>query len=103
MQPGKEQSLRLNVAVSGGSGTGTFTNEWTLVRRVRVIPTTESDTYVCQIKDADGHLIFDSNDSGGSLTGTLSMLNEMSLGIMRTVEITSASADGTYTIKLDLH
>lgn len=103
MEPGKEQSLRLAIVVSSGSGTGTIENRWDLVRRVRVIPTTETDTYVCQIKDAEGYLIFDSNDSGDVLTGTLSMLNELSLGIAKTVEISSASADGTYQVRFDMH
>lgn len=100
---GKQQSLRMAITVSSGAGTGTISNQWSIVRRIRVIPTTETDTYVCQIKDADGYLIFDSNDTGDSLTGTLSMLNEMSLGIAKTVEISGASADGTYQVRFDMH
>lgn len=103
MTLGKEQSLRMNITVSSGAGIGTIENQWSLVRRVRIIPPSESTTYVCQIKDADGHLIFDSDDTGGSLTGTLSMLNEISLGIAKTVEISSSSSEGQFVVKFDLH
>jgi len=101
--PGKQQSIKLLVTVTSGSGTGTFTNQWDVVRRIRIVPPSESTTYDCNIKDADGYLIFDSTDGISPTTGTLSMLNEMSLGIMRTVTIYNASSDGTYIVILDMH
>lgn len=100
---GREQSILLNVTVSSGSGTGTFANMWAIARRIRIIPPSESTTYDCMIKDADGDLIFDSTDGISPTTGTLSMLNEMSLGIMKTISIVNASGDGTWKIKLDMH
>jgi len=96
---GREQSLRLSITVSSGSGTGTVTNAWDLVRWLRVIPVGESDTYTLTVKDADGHIMLKRTGH----TGTFSELVEMSLGIMRTIEISSASADGTYTCKLDMN
>jgi hypothetical protein len=101
--PGRQQSLKLNIVVSSGSGTGTVTNQWDIIRRVRIVPINETDTYKCTIKDADGFIIFNSDATGASLTGTLSMLNEMSLGIVRTVNITNASVDGTYRVIFDMH
>lgn len=100
---GKEQSKRLNITVSSGAGIGTLTNSWDLVRRVRVCPPDETVTYDCYIKDADGFIIFDSTKTGDSLTGTLSMLNEISLGIAKTIEIENASQDGTFVSLLDMH
>lgn len=97
---GKEQSKRLNIVVTSGSGMGTVTNSWDIARRIRIIPPSESTTYDCTIKDADGHIIFDNPET---LTGTLSMLNEMSLGIVSTVTIANASGDGTFIAKFDMH
>lgn len=99
MNVGKEQSKLLNISVSGATGTGTITNQWDIARRMRVIPTTENDTYDVAVKDADGDLIMQRT----SQTGTLSELQEISLGIAKTVVISNASADGTYKIKFDLH
>lgn len=100
MSVGKEQVKRLSIVVSSGTGTGTVTNQWDIARRIRIIPPSEATTYDCEIKDADGHIIFTNPDT---LTGTLSMLNEMSLGIVSTVTITNASGDGTFIAKFDLH
>jgi len=97
---GKEQSRRLAITVSSGSGTGTVSNSWDIARRIRIIPPTEATTYVCEIKDANGYHIFKTPDVQ---TGHLSMLNEMSLGIVKTVEISSASVDGEFLCLFDMH
>jgi hypothetical protein len=96
---GREQSKRLSITVSSGSGSGTITNQWDLARWVRVIPPSESDSYTLTIKDGDGHVMVVRTDQ----LGTFSEKLEMSLGIMRTVEISSASADGAYVAKFDIH
>lgn len=96
---GREASYRISITVSAGSGTGTLTNAWDIARWVRVIPISESDTYNLTIKDGDGHIML----SRTSITGTFSERLEMSLGIMKTVEIASASQDGTYTVKMDMN
>jgi len=98
-EPGKEQVKRLNITVSSGSGIGTVTNQWDICRRWRLIPPSESATYTISLKDADGDLIAKRT----ATTGTLSEVDEISLGILRTIEITSASADGTYVFKADMH
>lgn len=95
---GREQSLKLAITVSSGSGTGTVTKAWDLIRWLRVIPTTEADTYTLTLKDADGYIILKRTDQ----LGTFSERVEISLGILNTVEITSASADGTYNCRLDM-
>ena len=96
---GREQSLRLSITVSSGSGSGTLTNSWDIVRWLRVIPIAESDTYTVTVKDADGYIMLNRT---GQL-GTFSEMVEMSLGIMRTIEISSAAQDGTYVVKLDMN
>jgi hypothetical protein len=98
-EPGKEQSLRLVIVVSSGSGTGTITNKWDLCRWFRLVPPSESDTFDLSVKDGDGHLML--NRTGN--TGTFSERIEMSMGIMKTIEITSASEDGSYIAKFDLN
>lgn len=101
--PGRQQSLKLSISVSSGAGTGLITSTWDIARRIRVIPPNETVTYACTIKDADGYLIFDSSKTGGSLTGTLSMLNETSMAIANTVNITGSNTDGTFVVKFDMH
>lgn len=99
MNIGKEAVRRLNITVSGGSGTGSVSSQWDLARWVRVVPVGESDTYTLTFKDADGFIM-------GKYTGqegTFSSKLEMSLGILKTVVIESASADGTYACLFDLH
>jgi hypothetical protein len=96
---GREQSLRLNIAVSGGAGIGTITKVWDLARWVRIAPINETDTYTLTIKDSDGMIM-------GLWTGQLGTFSsrlEISLGIMATVEISAASTDGTYVCKFDMH
>lgn len=97
---GREQSLTLLITVSSGSGTGTITNVWDTCKRFRVCPPSETNTYNVNIKDADGFLIW---QTVATQTGTLAMHADLSLGIAKTVNITGASADGTYTVKLDMH
>lgn len=99
MSTGKQQVKLLSITVSGGAGTGTVTSEWALARWVRVIPTTESDTYDVSFKDADGDLI----GSYTGQTGTFSAQLNLSLGILRTVAIANSSSTGTYKTKFDMH
>ena len=96
---GRESSLRLNIVVASGTGTGTLTKAWDIVRWFRAIPIAETDTFDCTIKDADGHIM---SKWTGQL-GTLSQNLEMSLGIMQTVLIENAAQDGTYIVKLDMN
>lgn len=98
-QEGPQKSLRLAIAVSSGSGSGTLTNEWSSARWVRVIPVNETDTYDMTIKDADGNIMVKRTTQ----LGTFSEKLEMSLGIMKTVSIANATADGTYVAKFDLN
>lgn len=96
---GPQQSLKLSITVTSGAGTGTLTNAWVVARWIRIKPVNESDTFTVTVKDADGMIMF----SRTSQLGTLSEKMEMSMGIMSTIAITAASADGTYTVKFDLH
>ena len=96
---GREQSLRLDITVSSGTGTGTITSTWDICRRLRIIPPSETDTYNVNIKDGEGHLIF----ARTSQLGTLSELQELSLGICRTVNISSSSSEGNFSVKFDMH
>lgn len=96
---GREQSLKLAITVSSGSGTGTVISTWDTCYWLRVHPVGESDTYTLQVKDADGFLML----SRTSQLGTFSEKIEMSLGIMRTIAISSASADGQFLCHFDLH
>ena len=99
MSIGKEQVRRLDIAVSSGTGQGTITNQWDVARWIRVIPVGESDTFTVTIKDADGDIMMKRTSQEGTLSENL----ELSLGIVRTVLIESASQDGTYKVKFDLH
>lgn len=99
MAEGKQQVRRLNITVSSGAGSGTITNEWTLARWIRVHPVSEANTYNLTIKDANGDVMVTRTGN----TGTVSEQFDMSLGIIRTVEIASASQDGTYRCNFDLH
>lgn len=99
MTPGREQSVPLTIAVSSGAGSGTLTKMWTLVRWLRVIPVSETDTFDLTVKDADGFIML----SRTSQLGTYSERLEMSLGIMQTIEIANALQDGSYKCRLDLH
>lgn len=96
---GKQQSLRLSIAVAAGTGIGTITNDWSLVRWLRIKPIAETDSFDVSIKDADGIIMF----SRVGQIGTLAERIEMSLGIMRTITIINATQDGTYNCRLDMH
>lgn len=96
---GREQSLKLAITVTSGAGTGTVINAWDVCYWLRVHPVSESDTFTLQIKDAGGYLML----SRTSQVGSFSERIEMSLGIMRTIEISSASADGQYLCHFDMH
>ena len=96
---GSQQSIKGAITVSSGSGSLTVTNTWLNARWIRVKPVAESDTYDLSIKDADGMIMATRT---GQL-GTFSEMLEMSLGIIRTVEIASATQDGTYQVKFDPH
>lgn len=97
--PGKEQSIELLITVAGGTGTGTLTNQWSKSDWVRVIPTTESDTYDVTFKDGKGRIIM----SRTGLTGTMSEQLQLSLGIVSTVVIANSSSSGTYACVFDMH
>src|SRR5438128_2662549 len=99
MAVGREQSIALAIVVVGATGTGTFTNVWALARWIRVQPIAETDTYSLTIKDADGIIML----SRSGQVGTYSEKLDMSLGIMRTITIASATQDGTYQCRLDMH
>ena len=97
--PGKEQSLRLGITVSSGAGIGTLTSQWALARWIRIIPVAEGNTYTVTMKDADGDIIIQRTGQSGTLSENL----KLSLGILKTIEIDSASQDGTYIAKFDMH
>ena len=96
---GREQSLSLNITVSGGSGTGTVTNVWETIRWLRIKPVAETDTYNLTISDGEGIIML----SRTGYTGTFSERIEMSMGIMKTIQIDSATQDGTYKARFDMH
>lgn len=96
---GSQQSIKGSVTVSSGSGTLTLTPVWLVARWVRVKPIAETDTYDLTIKDADGIIMVYRQ---GQL-GTLSERLEMSMGIMRTVQVANATQDGTYQVCFDPH
>lgn len=96
---GSEQSIVGSITVSSGSGSLTITNRWLNARWIRIKPVAESDTYTLTISDADGIMM--AKRTGQE--GTFSEMLEMSLGIIRTIAISSASQDGTYIVKFDPH
>lgn len=99
MNTGKEAVRRLNITVSSGTGTGTVVSQWDLARWVRVVPVGESDTFDVTFKDGDGFIMGKYTAQAGTFSSKL----EMSMGIMKTVLIENASADGTYKVLFDLH
>lgn len=99
MAPGKEQCIVLNVDVSSGSGSGTISKEWSIARRFRVVPPSETASYDVSVKDANATLIL----KRSSVVGTLSELQYLSLGIVSSVTIENGSVDGTYVVKFDMH
>lgn len=96
---GREQSKRLSITVSSGTGTGTAAKDWTIAHWVRVIPVAESDTYDVTIKDSDGHIMVKRTGQLGTMSENL----RLSLGIVGSVLIENAAQDGTYTVKFDCH
>lgn len=96
---GPQQSLSLSITVSSGAGTGTITSQWTVARWIRVKPVNETDSYTLTLKDADGIIM----GLYSGQVGTFSSKLEMSLGILKTIAISGASVDGTYTCKFDMH
>lgn len=96
---GREESRKLNITVSSGTGTGTIANIWALAKRVRVVPPNETVTYNLAINDGEGDYIVYRT----ALTGTFSEEMHLSLGIAMTVVVSSASADGTFKVKFDMH
>lgn len=96
---GREQSLRLTVAVSSGSGSGNIAQTWDICRRLRVIPPSETATFTVTVKDGNGYLVFQRSD----WVGSFSEVQELSLGISRTVEISGATGDGNYIFCFDMH
>ena len=96
---GKEKSVLLSISVTSGTGTGTIPREWSLSRRFRVVPPSEAAVFTVTIKDLAGDKVW----ARSAWTGFLSEQQFFSLGIADTVVITSASEDGTYKVKFDLH
>lgn len=99
MRSGREEQRNLSIAVSSGSGTGTIQQSWDICRRIRVIPPSESYTFDVTVLDASGTLVWQRT----GWVGSLSEVQELSLGICRTVSIANASNDGTYEVKFDMH
>lgn len=96
---GREQSLLLNITVAAGTGTGSVSPLWAIARWIRIVPTTESDTYDVTFKDGDGDIML----TRTGLTGTMSEHLDMSLGILKTIVIANSSSAGTYRCKFDIH
>lgn len=97
--PGREQSLKLSVAVSSGSGTGSIAQTWDICRRLRVIPPSENATYTVTVYDGNSYMVFRRDD----WQGTFSEVQELSLGICRSVAISEATEDGNYVFCFDMH
>jgi hypothetical protein len=96
---GREESRLLNVTVSSGAGSSNVDRIWAVCRRVRVIPPSEAATYTVTISDGGSDPIFKRTGQ----TGSLSEIQYLSLGICSSVAISSATADGTYKVKFDMH
>lgn len=96
---GSQQSIKGTITVSSGSGSLTLTPIWLSARWVRVAPVSETDTYDLTILDGDGLIMVKRT----SQLGTFSERLEMSLGIMKTVQIASATQDGSYSVRFDPH
>lgn len=99
MNPGRQESRRVNVSVSSGAGSTVVDKIWSLSRRIRIIPPSESATYTVTLTDGDGQMIFKRT----SIVGSFSELDILSLGILYQVAISGATVDGNYTVKFDMH
>lgn len=99
MTPGKEAVRILSITVSSGTGTGSVVAQWDIARWIRVVPISESDTYDVTFKDGDGYIMGKYTGNQGTFSSKL----EMSMGIIKTVLIENASADGDYKVLFDLH
>src|SRR5213595_1383560 len=99
MNPGSQEVKRLVIAVTSGTGTGTVTPTWLVTRWIRIHPVSESDTFVLTFKDGEGTIILVRT----GLTGTFSENLQISLGILKTIVVTSASQDGNYVVHFDCH
>lgn len=97
--PGREQVRKLNITVSGNTGTGTVTAIWAISRWIRVIPVAETDSFDVTFKDGEGDIILKRTGQ----IGTMSEMLELSLGVLATVLIENATQDGTYKAKFDMH
>lgn len=98
-QEGSQQSIKGSITISSGSGSLTLTPTWQNARWVRIKPVAETDSYTLTISDAEGIIIV----YRVGQVGTMSERLELSLGIARTIQIASATQDGTYAIRLDPH
>lgn len=92
-----DQSLSANITISSNTGSVSLSRQWLLSRWVRVIPVAESDSYDVTFKDADGDIMVKRTGQ----VGTMAEYLELSLGILKTVLIASATQDGTYKVKFD--
>lgn len=96
---GSQQSIRGTIVVSSGAGVLTITPIWQNARWVRIKPVSETDSFDVTIADADGIIMALRTGQ----VGTMSEQLQLSLGIVRTITIANASADGTYQVRFDLH
>ncbi len=96
---GPQQSVKLNIVVSSGAGTGTVSPLWVNSRWLRIKPINETDTYTITAKDADAIIMFVRTGQIGTFAEKL----EMSLGILSTIAISGATTDGTYVCKFDIN
>jgi hypothetical protein len=99
MSVGKEASRILSITVTSGTGTGTITKDWAVCRWVRVVPIAETDSYDVTLKDSSGYIIMKRTGQIGTLSENL----EISLGILGSVLIESATQDGEYKFLADMH
>lgn len=99
MSVGREEMRELDVTVTSGTGTGNLSKIWAVARRIRVIPPNETAKFDASISDTAGDLIFLRTNQ----RGTISELQELSLGIAASVLIENANTDGTYKFKFDMH
>lgn len=99
MNHGREEQRNLPIVVSSGSGSGNIAQSWDICRRIRVIPPSETDSFDITVLDGANTLVW----KRAGWVGSLSEVQELSLGICKTISIANASSDGTYTVKFDMH
>lgn len=99
MNPNSQEVKKLLIAISSGAGIGTLTSSWTLARWIRIHPIAETDSFDITFKDGEGAIMLQRTTQVGTFAERL----EMSLGILRTIEIANATQDGSYVVHFDCH